>query len=99
HHVALSGNQGSSEGVVEVALLQELPGENLLYGIATLGIDAVGEGKRQLVGIGNQVGFVEANEPVVIRSDAGHVPVGGARFNHVLEPVSEDGLLIEHARE
>ena len=93
------GDQRAAEGGVEVAFLQQLPGEDLLHGIAALGVDPVGERQFQLVGVGKQVGLVETDEPVEIAPDPGHVAVGGARLDDVLELVSKDGLLVVDARQ
>ena len=61
-HVALARDQRAAEGRVEVALLEQLPGEDLLHGIAALGVNAIGDGEQQFVGIARQVVLVEADE-------------------------------------
>ena len=96
-HVALAGNQRAAEGGVEVALLEQFPGEDLLHGIAALGVDAIGDGEQQFVGIAGQIVFVEADEADEVVADAGDIAVGDARFDHVLELVAEDRLLVEDA--
>ena len=95
--VALAGDEGAAEGFVEVALLHQLPGEDFDHGIAALGVDPVGERESQVVGIGEEVGFVETDEAVEIAADAGHVVVGDPRLDDMFELVAEDGLFREDA--
>ena len=98
-YIAHARSQRAPEGRVEVALLRQLPGKDLLHRIAALGVDPVGQGQFHLVGVGKQVGLVETDEPVEIVAHPSDIPVSGARLDDVLELVAKDGLLVIDARQ
>ena len=98
-NVARSGQQRAAESRIEVALLHELPGEDLLHVVAALGVNAVRHREHQLVGVGEQVALVEADEPIEVLADPGDVPVHRARLDHVLQLVAEHRLLVEDPRQ
>src|SRR5207249_7224089 len=96
-HVALAGNQRASEGGVEIALLKQLPGEDLLHGVAMFGVEAIGQRQLHFVRVREQILLIKPDEAVEIRPDAVDIAVGGARLDYVLQLVAEDRLLVEHA--
>src|SRR5450755_444301 len=63
------------------------------------GIETVRQRESNLVGIGEQIGLVEADDLVKVLADASNIFVSGARLDDMLDFVSEPTLAVEDAGE
>jgi len=80
--VTLVLDDSPSQGVIQITFLPELPGDELANVAVLLDVDSVCQGVVEFFGVGEEFGFVEADEFAEV-VDAGDPAEAGSGFDHV----------------